>query len=499
MASPSGCGGEHTSTAGSALETIAHNSHVITYRSTTVSDEKEKSRPTVSIETAIETIVNTRSIPPNVLPPKDKGKAAITMLIACFLLDSTTWGLLLSYGVFQEYYTNHFPNHNKASWIGVLSNGLVYLGAPAVTFCCQRYTLARKYYIYVGFALCVLSLLSSGFITTLPGLIIMQGFCYGLGSLLISTSELIILNTWFDERRGLAYGIVFSGGDLLGAAYTYLTTELLYKLGLRRTFLILAGTVFFFAGAAIVVLQERTGPTLMIDLPCSSSLEQGKPRPTRLPRKRYFQRGIFYILTLSNFIQACAIYLPFIYLPVFAIQSGHTKETAALILAIGNIGMLVGDLAFGQLSDNVDVNVLVFVSSGVSGVATFVLWGLFGCGSSSRAILTTFALLFGIFAGGFVVLWARMGTLFGERDAMMVYSAMSFGRGIGGILSGPISQVLISGVLPVALKGFNDTSFGGLIVFVGLCMVVSALLGLVAISALWWKREESNDAEAESA
>jgi len=195
-------------------------------------------------------------------------------------------------------------------------------------------------------------------------------------------------------------------------------------------------------------------------------------------------------------MQSCAVYLPFIYLPVFAVQLGHGRDTAALILAMGNIGMLVGDLAFGRLSDKVDVNILVFASSGVSAVATFVLWGLFGSGSSSRTVLTIFALLFGIFGGGFVVLWARMGTLFGERDAVTVYSAMSFGRGVGGILSGPFSQVLISRVAPTTLKGFNDSNFSGLIIFVGVCMIASALLGIMAMGTIRWKREEVTHAEA---
>ena len=511
----------NTSATDTVLETILHDLHTRPYTSATLSDEKEKSRPTVTIETVSETLDEIQIIPPNVLPPKDKGRAAITMLIACLVLDSTTYGLLLSYGVFQEYYTSHFPNHTKASWIGVLSNGVVFLGAPAVAFCCQRFTLGRKYYIWIGFALCFLSLLCSAFITSLPGLIVMQGLCYGIGALLTATPELIILNTWFDKRRGLAYGIVFGGSDLFGAGYTYLITELLYTLGHRRTFLVLASILFLFAGSAILVLQERSSIILTVDskgrrrsstissssilpsakvvpsdLPFSPSIERAKSWSVRQPDKRYFQRGAFYILILCNFLQACAVYLPFIYLPVFAVQLGHGKETAALILAIGNIGMLVGDLAFGQLSDKVDVNILVFVSSGVSAVATFVLWGLFGSGSSSRGVLTAFALLFGIFGGGFVVLWARMGTLFGERDAVTVYSAMSFGRGVGGILSGPFSQILISRVAPAALKGFNDTKFGGLIVFVGSCMIASALLGIVAMGTLWWKKEEGIHAEA---
>ena len=502
----------------------------------------EKHRPTISVDTSVDSLLSQPSAnEDHHLPSRDKGRAAITALIACIFLDATTYGVLLSYGVFQEYYTNHFVNHSTASWIGVLSNGIVFLGAPAVTYCCQHFTLARKYYIWAGFVLCLVSLIVSAFVKVLPGLIVSQGLCYGLGSLLIGIPELIILNTWFDRRRGLAYGIVFGASDLLGAAYTLLATELLHRFGFRITLLVFAAIIFVCAGPAIIVLQERVEPNAdgpksaldaanrrrsssstinaitrsstfnaiarsatmrsiapasatkvaAADLPFTASPLKRPTWSNSKPKKRYYQRSIFYIFSIANLLQACAAYLPFIYLPVFATQLGLSKQTGALILAVGNIGMLFGDLAFGQLSDKVHVNILIFVSSGVSAVATFAMWGLADSGSSSMGILIAFAFIFGCFAGGFIVLWARMGTLFGERDAAMVYGTMCAGRGVGGILSGPVSQALLQVGTPAALHGFRAGQYGSLVVFVGICMASSAIMGVLAIGALSWKKEEN--------
>lgn len=491
--------------------------------STIVNDlELQKVKSVLSIQTSIDSIVEDNDIikKDEVLPPKDKGRAAIIILLATVVLDSTTYGLLLSYGVFQEYYTNHFVNHGPASWIGVLSNNLVFLGAPIITYCCQHYTLPRKYYLWAGFVLCFSSLLASAFINSLPGLIVTQGFCYGLGVLVCGIPQLIILNTWFDKRRGLAYGIIFSASDLMGVGYTFLATTLLSKFGLRYTLLVYAGIVLCGAGPAILLIHERydtvllpasavgaersrrnsissviapapTTKTSANDVPFSPSIQHTKSWPVQRPKKRFFQRGVFYVFNISNLLQACGAYLPLIYLPVFATQIGHSKETGATILALANVGMMVGDLAFGQMSDKIHVNLLILLSSGVSAIATFVMWGAFGSGANGKAVLIAFAFIFGCFAGGFIVLWARMGTLFGERDAAMVYSSMSAGRGLGGILSGPVSQALLKRETSIVLGKFGSGQYSSLVIFTGACLSASALMGGLATVALWWKKEDN--------
>ena len=84
---------------------------------------------------------------------------------------------------------------------------------------------------------------------------------------------------------------------------------------------------------------------------------------------------------------------------------------------------------------------------------------------------------------GYIALWARMGILFGEKDAQMVYSFMCTGRGLGAIISGPISTKLLRTVVDKSMYGNGRYEF--LVVFVGTSMAASAVLGLVgAFTAL---------------
>lgn len=482
---------------------------------------ERKHKPQISIDTVLEKPILTA----RPLPPKDTGKVAFQVLIAALFLESTACGLSLAYGVFQEYYTAKYTNHKIASWIGVLSEGIPFLGAPLVTFCCQKYAFPRQYYVWLGAGLCVAGLLSSAFLTTLPGLIVTQGLIYGCGVLLIDIPLLVILNTHFDKRRGLAYGIIFAGADIFGVAYTFLATFLLNKYSFRTTMLILTATTFICVVPPIFLLKERSefsdaplsfppnnslrrrssalsAVTLKSatkisagDIPFSPSLENRLSWPVILPKKRYYQRSIFYVYNFANILHACAFYLPLIYLPTFVTQFGHSQQSAALVLALFNIAQAVGDIGFGKLSDKFNVNLLIISCMAVTSVSSFLLWGVFGTGSNGLPMLLAYAFLFGVFGAGFLALWARMGTTFGDRDAQMVFSTLCFGRGIGCIASGPISQVLMAVGTPSSLRRLGGEQYGTVIMFVGTCLAASGLMGALAIFALWWKKERAVAAE----
>ena len=121
----------------------------------------------------------------------------------------------------------------------------------------------------------------------------------------------------------------------------------------------------------------------------------------------------------------------------------------------------------------------MFVSPFVSAVAAFLLWGL---ARGMLAPLIAFSLMYGFFAAGYVVLWARMGmALVGGADntnaggALATYSLFSFEKGVGNVLAGPVSAALLRGGVGRGNLGAGyGGRFGGIIAFTGACMVVSS-------------------------
>lgn len=440
--------------------------------------------------------------------PLDSGKAAYMVLFGCLLIQSAIAGVPLAFGVIEDHYSTTYSNFEIGSWIGVLSEGLPYLGAPLMTICCQRFSTPRQVYILVGVLLCALSHLASAFIPSLTGLIMTQGCMFGFGAMLTEIPSLVILDTHFVKRRGLAYGLVFGGADLASIGYSFLATYLLQRHTYRITMIVFASVILLTTAPAVFLLKERKiilsesdpGETLeytdgtFVPKP----LARAKPLvpPTTIQpgfslrrnseakgpdAKKYYQRPIFYLLNLSNLLFALSVSLPWIYLPTFATELGNSKTTGALILSLGMIFNFVGELIFGSLSDKVDVSLLVIVTMTVTGMSTFVMWGVFGY--SKVATLLGYACVFGTFSTGFLALWSRMGTLFGEDDSTMVYSILSMGKGAGVILSGPISQRLLTSPSAIRLGGKDHVRWSSLIAYVGSCTSVSAIMGVLAFVA----------------
>ena len=265
----------------------------------------------------------------------------------------------------------------------------------------------------------------------------MQGVLFGLGLLIVEMPTLLILNSWFVKRRGLAYGVLYGIMDLFGVVWGFVANALLHHHGIKITFLVFTAVCFVLPGVGLYFLGER--PSSSIEDPSlnTTSLdEKSAAGPDSTPlfsRRRYYHQPAFYLLLLSNLTHSFAFYLP-----SYTTALGSSPSTGAVVIALAN-AQVAGEVDFGRLSDKFPVHVLVIVSALISSLSAFLLWSF----ATSLAYLIPFALLIGAFGSGFVALWPRMGTMCGDRDAGMVYSVMSFGRRAGVIASGPISTALL--------------------------------------------------------
>ena len=86
------------------------------------------------------------------LPPIDGGKAAWRLLCAAFVFESLLWGFPLSFGVFQNYYSQQpeFKDSPYISVIGTVASGMSYMAAPVMIYVTKRYSKYRKMMIWVG-------------------------------------------------------------------------------------------------------------------------------------------------------------------------------------------------------------------------------------------------------------------------------------------------------------------------------------------------------------
>ena len=119
------------------------------------------------------------------------------------------------------------PNSADYPWIGVLSPGVPFLGAPFMTYICQKQHVRLLYYIILEWLFCVVGLLAAAFCKSLLSLAFTQGLLYGIGVFILDMPVLLILNAWFIRRPGLTYGILFATTDLIGFGFSFLAQVLL--------------------------------------------------------------------------------------------------------------------------------------------------------------------------------------------------------------------------------------------------------------------------------
>ncbi|RII14885.1 hypothetical protein CUC08_Gglean003807 [Alternaria sp. MG1] len=222
----------------------------------------------------------------------------------------------------------------------------------------KRYPRYRKHMIYTGWPLTLLSLLASSYASTLPLLILIQGLFYGLGFTLFYYPILSMVNDFWIQRRGFAYG-------LSGCIIPFAMEAALNRWGYRITLRAAAG------GLAVV-----TGPLLLF---LRGRMESERSMSSTQPRTdwRFLNAGQFWIYSLSNLVQGLGYFFPGLYLPSYANSTGLSSRQGALLLAIMGTAQVAGQMSFGYLSDKkVSLNLLITVSTAMSSIAVLACWGM---------------------------------------------------------------------------------------------------------------------------
>jgi hypothetical protein len=170
-----------------------------------------------------------------------------------------------------------------------------------------------------------------------------------------------------------------------------------------------------------------------------------------------------------------------------------SPKMASLLPALVSISCTPGLFFLAYLCDHaVSVHTLVLISSLGAALAVFLLWGL---AQSSLAVLIVFTIMYGFFAGGFSAVYAAIakelrmamdqrqasGRYSGAAGADLgaIFGLLGLGRGLGFLVAGPVSEMLLKGD-----TGSYGSGYGPLIVFVGATMVAtmgSTAPGFIAV------------------
>lgn len=197
----------------------------------------------------------------------------------------------------------------------------------------------------------------------------------------------------------------------------------------------------------------------------------------------FLKQATFWMLQTGNIIQSFGYFLPTTFLPSYSTTTvGLSQNTGTMLISLFNATSIFGGIALGALCDRFSVTNIMLLSSVGSALSVLLFWGMASSGSDSSqtaiALLTIFSITYGFFAGGFSSTWSGVITQI-KRDSSpsldtgLVFGLLAGGRGIGNVISGPLSTVLLqSGSLrgSSGLSGNTgyETQYGTLILFTGI-------------------------------
>jgi OFA family oxalate/formate antiporter-like MFS transporter len=276
---------------------------------------------------------------------------------------------------------------------------------------------------------------------------------------------------WFVRRRGFASGLAVSGIGVGTLVVPPLAAFMIETLGWRETYLVLGVfAVVIGAGMALLIEDDPRGRGLSPDgdpLPAGQSIAA----PAGVPIGEAITSGRFLGLYAACAICSFGLFVPFVHLVPYALDHGVSQSSAVLLVGAIGVGSTAGRFFLGGLADRLGRPLsflMMFVGMGLS----FVIW-LF---STSLWPLAVFALVYGVFYGGFVALApAVVIDYFGGRHASSIigilYTSVAFGTLIGPSAAGFAYDVSHSYTLPIVAS-------------VGAYVVATAILAATSKAAI---------------
>lgn len=238
---------------------------------------------------------------------------------------------------------------------------------------------------------------------------------------------------WFVRRRGLASGLAVSGIGVGTLAVPPLASWLIARFGWRDAYLVI-GCVTAVVGSAMSLLVDND-PAQRGLAPDGEPVRgdgASRPAPAQGASVRDAVRSRRFIgLYASCLICSFGLFVPFVHLVPYAVDHGVAPSAAVLLVGAIGVGSSAGRLFLGGAADRMGRRwalPVMFVGMGLS----FFVWAA----STSAWPLAAFALLFGVFYGGFVALAPTLvADSFGGRNVSaligILYTSVAFGTLVG--------------------------------------------------------------------
>ncbi|KAJ5771358.1 uncharacterized protein N7511_003409 [Penicillium nucicola] len=393
-------------------------------------------------------------------PPKfpEGGTRAWMVVLGAFCVSFTTFGYMNAFGVYQDYYTNHFlsaETSSNISWIGSVQVCFLFSGSIIGGPLFDRYGASV---IHAPALAMVLSVMMTSLCKKYYQFMLAQGVLGGITSGMLFAPVMTCVSHYFHQRRAAALGVTVSGSSIGGVIFPIALSKMLRNesLGFGWSVRIVGFIIFFMVLIAMITVRER--------LP---------PRRGKVILPAAFTRVSYTLTTLGIFFMMWGLFTPFFYLPQYAQSHGMESQLSSYLLSILNAASVFGRILPGMVADKIGRFNILIINSVCTGIL-LLCW----IAITSNASIIVFAVLYGFFSGGIVSLMSPcIAQITPSPDQIGTHLGMSMAIiGLAGLTGTPIC-----GALMEKYGTYTQAAvFSGVVMLFGAVLVSMARLRLQA-------------------
>lgn len=358
------------------------------------------------------------------------------IVIASFIIMAIIWGMWATFGVFFESFLIEFgwtrTIISGATSFNCILFGLICIFSAGLTDRFGPRRVMSLCGLFLGSGYLLMSRINTPFqLYLIFGVII----SIGMSSYIPILS---IVAKWFDKRRGMMTGIVFTGMGLGNMVMPPLASRLISIYDWRTSYIIIGIVSFVVTILAAQFLKNAPEITGQSSQDYDELLENRLVSEEGLSLKQAFQTRQFWLICALYFFFLYCLLTIMVHSVIHATGLGITAARAANILAVIGGLCMVGMNVIGSTADKIG-NRLSFIFSFVI-MALALFWLL---AAKEFWMLYLFAGIFGFAYGGMQVLLSPMvADIFGLRSHGVILATAAFigaiGAAIGPIIAGHI-------------------------------------------------------------
>ncbi|VEU23554.1 DEKNAAC104520 [Brettanomyces naardenensis] len=301
------------------------------------------------------------------------------MCVACVMfVNAFSWGANSSYGVFLDYYTktDHFPgaNNDEFALIGGLNLGLSFMVCNLANTLVRRYP--YKIVMSAGIVLIVICYFVAAEVTTITQLIMVQGLLLSIGYALVAGPSMLLIPTWFLEKRSLANGTTASGAGLAGLIFSRPVQLLIDQTGSFKWALRMIGIV---CGAMLVLstILMKSRRSLIVN----TGLSLWGDIVKNFTRWDIYRQTPMISLITWNFIYGVAYTILLFSLSAYSSSIGLSYKQGSMVTTMQSVAQMVGRPALGYISaryGKANVTILFTLFLGIFSLAFWIFVNSYG-------------------------------------------------------------------------------------------------------------------------